>query len=196
MSDPRPSATPVGRALGFERGLVLVLGLLLALLGAVALVVSFGGGGQFRAGRPVLDPVALQWLRLHPRIVVPVGIALGVVLFALGLRWLARSLRPEPRPDFRIGAGVLLTAQALTRAVRTDAEAVSGVSRARVRTAGTARRRHLRLTLSLEEGTDIGEVCAELDDKVLSRARRALGTDTAPTSVRLRLDRGPKQRVQ
>lgn len=196
MSAPRPSSTPVGRALGFERSLIVVLGLLMVLLGAIALVVSLGWSGTFRAQRPVLDPLALNWLRQHPGIAIPAAIGIGVVVIALGLWWLARALRPEPRPDFRLESGLLLTAPALTSAIRADAETVTGVYRAKVRTAGNARRRHLRLTLSLEEGTDVGHVWEALEDTVLARARQSLETDTLPASIRLNLDRAPKQRVR
>jgi len=62
--------------------------------------------------------------------------------------------------------------------------------------AGSEHRPNLRLTLSLQEGTDVRHVWEELDGKVLSRARRALGVEALPTAIRLRLDRAARQRVR
>ncbi len=196
----RPSRTAIGRSLGFERSLLTVIGLVLLLVGALALVVGAGWLGRFRAQRPVLDPLATRWAGANDVWVYGIGIALGVVLVLLGVWWLLRSLRPEGRPDLRLtGDGessATVTSTALTEAVRTDAENVTGVSRARVRMAGNDQRPNVRLTLSLQEGTNVRHVWEELDDKVLSRARQALGTEELPTAIRLRLDRAPRQRVR
>jgi hypothetical protein len=200
MSEVKPSSTPSGRGAGFERGVVGFLGLLALVVGAVALLVGSGALGVFRAQRPVADPLAVQWLRDHAFPAQWVGLAAGIVLFVLGLWWLVRALSPEQRPDLRLehaDAGDLtVTAGALTGAVRADAERVTGVQRARVRMAGTDRDPSLRMTLSLEEGTNVRQVWEELDHKVLARAREALGTETLPTAIRLRLDRAPKKRVR
>lgn len=194
----RTRPTPIGRGLGFERSLLWFLGLVLLVLGAAGLVVGTGALGVNRAQRPVLDPIATGWLQHNPAITIAGGIALGVVLFALGLWWLGHALRTEPKPDLKLETGpdLVLTSSALTSAVRTDAETVTGVNRARVRTAGSPDRPNLRMTLSLEEGTDVRHVWEELDEKVLSRARQALQVDALPTAVRLKLDRAPRQRVR
>lgn len=194
----RTRPTPIGRGLGYERSLVWVIGLVLLVLGAAGLVVGSGLFGANRAERPVLDPLVVGWLQQNTAIAVAGGIVLGVVLFALGLWWLGHSLATEPRPNLKLETGpdLVLTSSALTSAVRADAETVTGVNRARVRTAGSANRPNLRLTLSLEEGTDVRHVWEELDEKVLSRARQALQVDALPTAIRLKLDRAPRQRVR
>ncbi|MEV4732201.1 alkaline shock response membrane anchor protein AmaP [Saccharopolyspora sp. NPDC049426] len=200
MSETKPSSTPIGRGAGFERGAVVLLGLLSLLVGAAAIVVGSGALGVFRAQRPVADPLVAQWVRDNSRLAAVIGIAAGLVLLVLGLWWLVRALRPEQRPDFRLehsdSGDLSVTASALSDAVRADAERVHGVKRARVRMAGTERSPSLRLTLSLQEGTNVRHVWEELDEKVLARARQALGLETLPTAIRLRLDRAPKQRVQ
>lgn len=200
MSEVRPSSTPTGRSAGFERGIVTLLALLALVAGVAGLLVGSGALGVYRAQRPVADPLAVRWLRDHAALALWVGLVAGVVLFVLGLWWLVRALRPEQRPDLRLehaDAGDLaVTAGALAGAVRTDAEKVTGVQRARVRMAGTERDPSVRLTLSLEEGTNVRQVWEELDHKVLARAREALGIETLPTAIRLRLDRAPKQRVR
>ncbi|QGK69522.1 alkaline shock response membrane anchor protein AmaP [Allosaccharopolyspora coralli] len=199
---PRPSSTAVGRSLRFERGLAVLAGVVALLTGGLALIVGAGWLGDFRADRSVLDPMVVDAVRAAPGITVLVGIAAGVLLVALGLWWISRALRPEARPDMRLEPGTLSTGgltvsgSALTDAIRTDAESVSGVTRARVRMAGTAQRPNLRLVLSLQEGTNVRQVWEELDDKVLGRAREALGTEVLPTAIRLELDRAPGRRVR
>ncbi|MCI2419885.1 alkaline shock response membrane anchor protein AmaP [Saccharopolyspora sp. K220] len=200
MTEIKPSTTPIGREPGFERGVVVVLGVLALLGGIFVLLVGSGALGVFRAQRPLADPILVQWLRDHAQVAIPVAVALGIVLFVLGLWWVVRALQPESRPDVRLERGgegdLTVTSAALAEAVRTDAERVPGVNRARVRMAGSQQHPSLRLTLSLQEGTNVRHVWEELDGKVLSRARESLGTETLPTAIRLQLDRAPRQRVR
>lgn len=193
------SSTPAGRGLGLERGVVSVVGVFAIAVGVAGLLVSTGVLGAFRAKRPLADPIGVRWLHDNSAVALPVAIAVGVVLFLLGLWIAARAMKPEPRPGLVLehgDNGLTVTSAALAEAVRTDAERITGVSRVRVRTAGSVQRPSLRLTLSLQEGADVRGVWEEFDGKVLSRARESLGTDTLPTAIRLRLDRAPRQRVR
>lgn len=194
-----PSKTPAARGLAFERGVTTALGLFALVVGVLALLVGTGWLGSFRAQRPLADPILVQWLRDHWQLATAVAIVLGIALFVLGLWWVVRALRPEARPDLQLERGngyLTVTSAALVEAVRADAERVTGVKRARVRMAGSLQRPALRLTLSLQEGTNVRHVWEELDAKVLSRARESLGMDTLPTAIRLQLDRAPRQRVR
>lgn len=195
-----PSSTPVGRSAAFERTLTTVFGLLLVAAGLAALVVGTGWVGTFRGRRPVLDPLIEQWWRSNPWWGAGLALAAGIVLLVLGLWWVARAGKREPKPDMRLeestSGSTTVTSSAITDAVRSDAEAVTGVTRARVRMAGTSRSPALRLTLSLQEGTNVRQVWDELDGKVLSHAREALETEVVPTTIRLRLDRAARQRVR
>jgi hypothetical protein len=169
--------------------------------GCVVLVVSFGVLGSYRAQRTVLDPLAVQWLGGQSTTLVRiVAIVAGLALFVGGMWWLVRSLRPEPRPDFELdrdpGRELTVTAAAIASAVRSDAEQIAGVSRARVRSVGDGEHPALRLSLWLREGTDVRQVWEELDTRVLARARESLGVQTLPTAVRLELDSEAGQRVR
>ncbi|MEU6645469.1 alkaline shock response membrane anchor protein AmaP [Saccharomonospora sp. NPDC046836] len=200
MSKP-VSVAAQSRSQRTERVLTFAAGLVLLAAGALALVVASGALGEFRAQRPVLDPVALDWLgRQQQALVRGVAIAAGVALFAFGLWWFVRSLRPEGRPDIELdrepGRGVTVTSTAITDAVEADAEAIEGISRARARSVGDTEHPALRLHLWLREGSDLRHVWHELDTQVLARARESLGVPVLPTAVRLELGSGRRQRVR
>ncbi|UOX84691.1 alkaline shock response membrane anchor protein AmaP [Amycolatopsis sp. FBCC-B4732] len=194
------AAKALSRSYAGERVLTFLVGLLALLGGALALVVGFGVLGEYRGRRPLLDPMAVEWLGSHATPARIAAIVLGVLLFVLGLRWALRSLRPEPRPDLDLdrtdGAELVVTAAAIAEAVQADAEQLDGVSRARVRAVGSRTAPALRITLWLHEGTDLKGVWAGLDTQVLARARESLGLDVLPTAVRLELDTTAPKRVR
>ncbi|MGH3937168.1 MAG: alkaline shock response membrane anchor protein AmaP [Pseudonocardiaceae bacterium] len=187
------------RAAGAQRGLVGFIGLLMLAAGATVLVISPGLLGVDRASRPVLDPIALDILRAHQAPARGVAIAVGVVLFVLGLVWAARALKPEHRPNLLLDPSsdsrLEVSASAIAEALRTDAETVAGVSRARVRVVGTSATPVVRLHLWLAEGTDIRDVYHDLDGRVFARARASLGMESLPSAVRMELDTAAAARV-
>lgn len=194
------AAKALSRSYAGERIWVFLVGLLALLGGALALVVGFGVLGEFRGRRPLLDPMALDWLGGHATPARIAAIVLGILLLVAGLRGTVRSLRPEPRPDLDLdrteGAELVVTAAAISGAVQADTEQLDGVSRARVRAVGSRTSPALRITLWLHEGTDLKSVWEDLDARVLTRARDSLGLDVLPTAVRLELDTSAAKRVR
>ncbi|MFI9451415.1 MULTISPECIES: alkaline shock response membrane anchor protein AmaP [unclassified Amycolatopsis] len=190
------SAKALGRSTGTERTLTVLIGLLLLLGGAAVVVVGAGWLGTHRANRPLVDPIALDWLSQHALAARIGAIVLGVLLLWLGLWWFFRSLRPEGRPDLELDEDLVVTSSAISEAVRVDAETVDGVGRARVRAVGDKENPALRITLWLSEGTDLKRVWEQLDSTVLARARESLGVDVLPTAVRIELDTAAPQRVR
>ncbi|MEJ2870547.1 alkaline shock response membrane anchor protein AmaP [Actinomycetospora sp. OC33-EN08] len=188
----RRSRAAVARSTAGDRARVLLTGLVL--LAVAVLVVLLGAGvfGSNRAQRPVVDPIVGDWIAANADLTRWIAIVGGIVLLVVGLTWAVRSLRPEPRPDVLLSEapGQRLTVEhsAIADAVRADAEAIDGVSRARVRMVGTQRRPALRMSLWLVEGTDVRDVWAEIDGRVLARARQAFAVDALPTAVRIELD--------
>ncbi|GAA0625575.1 hypothetical protein GCM10010174_51230 [Kutzneria viridogrisea] len=187
------------RSYRLERGLTGTTGVLALLAGAAAVVVGMGLLGEFRAQRPVADPIALDFLRQYPEVTKGVAIALGVLLFVLGLRWAFRSLRVELRPDLVLdrtaGNGLRVVSGAVAEAVRSDAEGIDGVAKARVRLVGDEQHPALRIRLSLTDGAEVRAVWQELD-KVLGNAKSCLGVAELPTAVHLELATVERQRVQ
>ena len=188
----RRSRAAVARSAGGDRTLTIVLGLVLVAASVLALLVGYGVFGSFRAQRPVIDPMIVEWVSTHATAARWIAIGIGIVLFLIGLWWTLRSLRPEPRPDVSLSElpGERLTVEhaAICDAVRHDAELIDGVSRARARLVGTPQKPALRLSLTLVEGTDVRDVWADLDGRVLARAREAFAVSALPTAVRLELD--------
>ncbi|MEJ2886882.1 alkaline shock response membrane anchor protein AmaP [Actinomycetospora aeridis] len=188
----RRSRAAVARSAGGDRTLTTIVGLVLVAASVLALLVGYGVFGSFRAQRPVVDPIAVGWVTTHADATRWIAIGAGVLLFLVGLWWTLRSLRPEPRPDVSLSElpGERLTVEhsAICDAVRHDAEGIDGVSRARVRLVGDPMKPALRIALTLVEGTDVRDVWADLDGRVLARAREAFAVSALPTAVRLELD--------
>lgn len=196
----KAAAAAIARSYRAERVVTAVFGFLALLAGIAALVVGFGWLGEYRAGRPLLDPVAVDWLSRHAVASRVAALVAGLLLVVAGLWWSLRCLRPEVRPDLELdgtaGAELTVTADAIAEAVRSDAERVRGVTKARARTVGSSHEPALRLSLWLREGTNVKSVWHELDNRVLSNAREALGVESLPTAVWLELDAGERKRVE
>lgn len=197
----RESRAAVARSEKLDRLTVGVIGALAAAGGALALVVSAGWLGRPRASRPLADPIALEWLRAHQLWAQVGALVAGVLLVLLGLWVASRTLRPEPRPNLVLEenaetGGLLVTAQAFTAAIRADAENVSGVAEVRARVVRVDNTPALRLQLWLRHGADVHAVWSELDKRVLTRAREALGVPAIPTAIRLELGSAQRQRVK
>jgi len=188
----RRSRAAVARSAGSDRTLTTLIGLVLLAAGVLAVLLGYGVFGQYRGDRPVLDPLVMQWISAHLDAFRWFALAVGLVLLVVGLSWALRSLRPEARPDVLMsdapGERLLVEHSAVADAIRTDAETIEGVTRARVRLVGTPQRPALRMSLSLEEGADVRDVWADVDGRVLARARQAFGVSALPTAVRLELD--------
>ena len=196
---PTAARKATARAAGAQRTLVGLIGLLSLAAGAAALIVGFGLLGADRAARPVLDPIALDALGTHQTLARCVAIAAGLVLLVLGLLWAARAVKPERRPDLLLDPSpdsrLEVSASAIADALRADAEAITGVNRARARMVGSTAIPVLRLDLWLEDGTDVRDVYHHLDTGVLTRARDSLGVESLTTTVRIELDAAAPARV-
>jgi hypothetical protein len=194
------SSSALARSYGVERAIVAIIGVLALAGGVLVLVVGRGWLGRFRAHRPLLDPLVVGWLRRYPQWSHGVAIVLGVVLLIVGLWWFARGFKPESKPDLRLdeesGEHITVTSSAIGGALESDCENIAGINKARARAVGTPAAPAVRLSLWLEDGTDVREIWEQLDGNVLARARESLGVERLPTAVRLEMDTAAAQRVQ
>lgn len=188
----RRSRAAVARSAGGDRTITVILGLVLLAAAVLTLLVGYEVFGVFRAQRPLVDPIATTWLGDHGTAARWIAIGAGIVLFVVGVIWTLRSLRPERKPDVLLveepGNRLTVEHSAICDAVRADAESIEGVSRSRVRLVGDPKHPALRMHLFLAEGCDVRDVWADVDGRVLSRARQAFGVSALPTAVRLELE--------
>ena len=193
------SSSAVARSAGTDRTLTTLLALVALAGGVVVLLVGTGVFGSARAGRSLVDPIAIDLLRANRSLALVLAIVAGLLLVLLGLLWALRSLRPESKPDLVLdhsrGTGLTVSSGAIAEAVRADAEIVPGVERARVRLVGDTDNPALRITVWLRQGSDVRDIWNDLDTRVLSRARDALGVQRLPAAVRIELDAAEGSRV-
>jgi hypothetical protein len=193
------SSAAVARSAGTERTLTTLLALVALAGGVVVLLVGTGVFGSARAGRSLVDPIAVDVLRANRSLVLALAIVAGLLLVLLGLWWALRSLRPESKPDLVLdgsrGTRLTVSSGAVSEAVRADAETVPGVQRARVRLVGHTDNPALRITLWLRQGSDVRDIWNGLDTRVLAHARDALGVERLPAAVRIELDAAEGSRV-
>ena len=189
----RRSRSAVARSAGGDRWLTVLIGLVLLLVGVGVALLSYGVFGEGRASRPLLDPFMVDTVVAQPLLWRAVAIVGGLLLAVFALTWVARSVRPEPRPDVVLNGGadttIRVSSAAAGEAVVSQAETLPGVARARARLVGSAAAPALRVTLWLADDADVRGVLARLSDEVLATARESLDLPALPVAVRLELER-------
>jgi hypothetical protein len=189
----RRSRSAVARSAAGDRWLVALIGLVLLAVGVGVTLLSYGVLGTARAWRPLLDPIIVDTVATEPVLWRAIAIAGGIVLAVLGLAWVARAVRPEPRPDVVLDGGpdttILVSSGAAADAVAAQAGTLAGVGRARARLVGSTAAPALRVTLWLTDDADVRAVLRRLDEEVLATVRSALDLPALPVAVRLEVER-------
>ena len=189
----RRSRSAVARSAAGDRWLLALIGLVLLAAGVGVTLLSYGVFGTARAGRSLLDPIMVDTVAAEPVLWRVIAIAGGIVLAVLGLAWVARAVRPEPRPDVVLDGGpdttILVSSGAAADAVAAQAGTLAGVGRARARLVGSTAAPALRVTLWLTDDADVRAVLRRLDEEVLATARSALDLTALPVAVRLEVER-------
>lgn len=129
----------------------------------------------------------------------PVVIAVLAVLVMLALWWLLSQLRrarlAEVLVDSGDGEGALLRGRALENVLESEAQALDGVSRARVRLTGRRSAPEARVRLLLEPHAAPGAALEGLTGEAVAHARESAGLEALPTEARLRAAKHRAQRV-
>ena len=189
----RRSRSAVARSATGDRWLLVLIGLVLLAVGVGVTLLYYGVFGSWRAARPLLDPIMVGTVATDPVLWRVIAIAVGIVLALLGLAWVARSVRPEPRPDVVLDGGpnttILVSSGAAAEAVATQAATLPSVGRARARMVGSTAAPALRVTLWLTDDADVRAVLHRLDAEVLATVCSALGLSALPMAVRLEVER-------
>lgn len=189
----RRSRSAVARSATGDRWLLVLIGLVLLAVGVGVTLLYYGVFGSWRAARPLLDPILVDTVATNPVLWRVIAIAVGIVLALLGLAWVARSVRPEPRPDVVLDGGpnttILVSSGAAAEAVATQAATLPSVGRARARMVGSTAAPALRVTLWLTDDADVRAVLHRLDEEVLATVCSALDLSALPMAVRLEVER-------
>lgn len=182
-----------------NRGLFVVLGLVLVLAGVGTLLLSYRTFGRSRSGLSVIDDYTssvidrAEWFW-------PVLAGLALLLAGLAMWWLVGQLRIQRLTRLTLastgGGATYLAASALSDAVREEAEAAPGVGRARARLVRDPTRPDLQLTVWLVEPYDLADTLRSLEGEVLPRAAQALGASQLRTFIEMEVAGTSAQRVR
>ena len=195
----RITASGTGRIDRFNRGLFLVVGVILVVVGGIGLLLGedvFGGTapGTLYARRAA--DVARS-----PDLAAAIAMAVCLVALLAGLRWAFAQLRPVSDGE-RLGTLTLSTgprgrttvaATSVARAAATDIGGRPGVTAAKVRIRALQPQTRVTLTVELSLDADPDAVLGELQS-ALTRLYGALGVDESDSlaEIRLRFARPPR----
>ena len=172
-----------------NRSALAVIGLLLAVAGALGLVLSAGGFGARNADSAIV-PDRLREVAQDSWWFWPAVLVLALVLAVLGWRWLIAQFHGDRRRhvDFtdnpREGT-TTLDGPAVAHALADDVEDVPGVSGATVRLRGQHTPR-VDLVVELTRRADVAEVRRRLESEVVPRLREAMDDPALPVDIQLR----------
>ncbi|MCK9930130.1 alkaline shock response membrane anchor protein AmaP [Frankia sp. Mgl5] len=179
--------------------LLVLVGLVLLSGGVLVLLAGSGLFGPALADRPVLGGDVRSFAARHGWFWPVVGTAAGVVaLCAVG--WLVAQARTSRLrglyvTDDEVG-GVHLDTAALADAVAADLVANPVVHAVRVVVRGRPRPPVLQLAVEADAGADIRAVRSDVEERVLPRARRAVGRPDLGAEIDLAVHAGPPARVR
>ncbi|MFI5758402.1 alkaline shock response membrane anchor protein AmaP [Streptomyces sp. NPDC051569] len=129
----------------------------------------------------------------------PVVIAALAVVVVLTLWWLLSQLRrarlTEVLVDSHDGESVVLRGSALEGVLESEAAALNGVARARVRLTGHRRAPATRVRLHLESHVAPGDALNRLTGETLAHARESAGLEALPSEIRMRAAKHSAERV-
>lgn len=193
MTLPTLDKTPVTTRT--NRGVLLLVGLLLLGAGILGLVVSFGGFGTRTQHTPVLDPAARSFAAAHDWfwLALAVGVLVVVILTLLWLRAQLSTTRVRTitlEGDRSHGA-TSLAAAAVERACAEELQSHRGIGRARAVMLGDVYDQRIALFVSLDGRESLQVVDDVVLAQVLPKIRQALEAPELPMRIEYKLARQP-----
>ncbi|SEP54345.1 alkaline shock response membrane anchor protein AmaP [Amycolatopsis saalfeldensis] len=179
--------TDLNRPARLNRGLLVVLGLVLLAAGGFAVATHFRKLTLLRPDSPLIPGTGLP-----PAWVLYVVAGAAIVVGLLTLRWLAAQLTRKPRSQvwrFEADPAEGTTALAASVAVEpfvAELAACPGVHDAHATLAGPHTAPRLAAVLSVDQDGDLPEIRRELESTVLPRLRQALDLDELPVTLEFR----------
>jgi hypothetical protein len=176
-------------------GLVLVGAVMIA-AGGAGLARGAGAFGHDRATGRVFSGTVRRYAADHGWFWPAVAAAV-IILALLGLAWLLAQgrtgrlpgLAMEPDPS---GGRTRLSGKAVTDALESEIGEYPGVRTARARLIGSSRRPELRLNVAYMRRADPAELRRRIEEEGMPRLAAALGRESVPAVVRLRLVKGDR----
>jgi hypothetical protein len=176
------------------------VGMLLAGASTTGLLVSFGALGAGKSHEPVLADATRRLVDRNAGWWWPTAAALALLLAFVGYRWLRAQLPVDTGDDVYLatseGATALVTGRALSRAIAADAERSPGVQAASARVVdpeapeaadSLSNRVMVALRVRADDTTASSDLAADLRQRVLANAGRALDADSVTATVRVDL---------
>lgn len=182
-----------------NRGVLAVLGLLVAVAAGVLLALGLGAFGAHAARTATLPHELTTYFRSERWIWAVVGAA-GLVVAILALRWLVAQLHPERVRELRVPTdpktGVTtLAARALTDAASAEIDGYRSVQRAAARLTGDPSAPRLHLVVTIDERGDVTDLRARIGREAIPHVRSALDQPDMPVVLDLRVGRGGRRVV-
>ncbi|QKG25488.1 alkaline shock response membrane anchor protein AmaP [Actinomadura verrucosospora] len=176
-------------------GLVLV-GALMVAVGGAGLARGAGVFGESRATGRVFSGAVRRYAAGHGWFWPAVAAAV-IVLALLGLAWLLAQGRTGRLPGLAMepdsaGGRTRLSGRAVTDALEAEVGEYPGVRTARARLVGSSRRPELRLNVAYLRRADPAELRRRIEEEAMPRLSAALGRESVPAVVRLRLVQGDR----
>ncbi len=181
-----------------NRGLWLVVGLILMAMGGVGLSFSFGAWGEGAAHATIITHTVVRWWREGSWKSFAAAAFIGFAFLVLGLLLLWRELVPHQGrarlDDFVLppAGGVpsrgetVVRAASLSHGLEGDLESIPGVERALVGLFGTTEHLAVRARLRVLDTADLEEVSRRAAEAMARMARTAsLRTEDAEVTVSL-----------
>ncbi len=183
-----------------NRTLLALLGLLLTVAGLVGLALGFEVFGARRSEGSMLPGRLERFFQDHGWAWLLVALA-ALVVALLALRWLLAQLHRQRVTEIPLerhqGSGATrLRAGAVTDALCQEVEGYRGVERADGRLIRDPQRPDLLLRVDLNERADIAALRRRIEGGAVAHARQALGVETLPTRLELRVARPPSRQLQ
>ncbi|MDB1088426.1 alkaline shock response membrane anchor protein AmaP [Streptomyces sp. ACA25] len=129
----------------------------------------------------------------------PVVIGVLAALVLLSLWWALAQLRRQRLSEVLVdsgdGVGAVLRGRAVEDVVTAEAEALSGIDRARIALEGSRTRPRARVRLLLAPHAQPADAVHRLRTEALEHARVSAGLEGLPSDVRLRAARHGAERV-
>ncbi|MDT8910020.1 alkaline shock response membrane anchor protein AmaP [Amycolatopsis sp. PS_44_ISF1] len=179
--------TDLNRPARLNRGLLVVLGVVLLAAGAFVVLTHFRKLTLLRPDSPLVPGTDLP-----PTWVLYVVAAAAVVIGLLTLRWLAAQLTHKPRTqDWRFERNpdegtTKLAANTAVEPFVAELAACPGVHDAHATLAGPRSAPRLAAVLSVDQDGDLPSIRRELESTVLPRLRESLDLDDLPVTLEFR----------